>query len=52
MKININNEVLLHQRGLLASGVHCGIKKSSLKKDLAIIYSEVPCYCMWRLYKK
>ncbi|GAB6169421.1 bifunctional glutamate N-acetyltransferase/amino-acid acetyltransferase ArgJ [Clostridium carnis] len=28
--------------GFLASGIHCGLKKSSLKLDLALIYSEVP----------
>lgn len=28
--------------GFLASGIHCGLKKSTLKKDLALIYSEVP----------
>ena len=28
--------------GFLASGIHCGLKKSSLQKDLALIYSEVP----------
>lgn len=28
--------------GFLASGIHCGLKKSDLKKDLALIYSEVP----------
>lgn len=28
--------------GFLASGVHCGLKQGSLKKDLALIYSEVP----------
>lgn len=28
--------------GFQASGIHCGLKKSSLKKDLALIYSEVP----------
>ena len=41
MKININNGVTA-PKGFKAAGVHCGIKKSSLKKDLAIIYSDVP----------
>ena len=27
--------------GFKASGIHCGLKKSSLKKDLALIYSDV-----------
>lgn len=29
-------------KGFLASGIYCGLKKSNLKKDLALIYSEVP----------
>lgn len=29
--------------GFLASGIHCGIRKNKSKKDLAIIFSEVPC---------
>ncbi|MBE6072116.1 MAG: bifunctional glutamate N-acetyltransferase/amino-acid acetyltransferase ArgJ [Clostridium butyricum] len=29
-------------KGFLASGIHCGLKKSNLKKDLALIYSEIP----------
>ena len=41
MKININNGVTA-PNGFKAAGVHCGIKKNSLKKDLAIIYSDVP----------
>ena len=41
MKININNGVTA-PNGFKAAGVHCGIKKGSLKKDLAIIYSDVP----------
>ena len=28
-------------KGFKASGVHCGIRKNKLKKDLALIYSEV-----------
>ena len=30
-------------KGFLANGVHCGIRKNKSKKDLAIIYSQVPC---------
>lgn len=30
-------------RGFLASGIHAGIRKNKMKKDLALIYSEVPC---------
>ena len=29
--------------GFLAAGVHCGIRKNRTKKDLALIYSKVPC---------
>lgn len=29
-------------KGFLASGVHCGIRKNQSKRDLALIYSEVP----------
>ena len=30
-------------KGFKASGVHCGIRKNRTKRDLALIYSEVPC---------
>ena len=29
--------------GFTAAGVHCGIRKNKTKKDLALLYSEVPC---------
>ena len=29
-------------KGFSAGGVHCGIRKNRTKKDLALIYSEVP----------
>ena len=29
-------------KGFKASGVHCGIRKNKEKKDLALIYSEIP----------
>ena len=29
-------------KGFTAAGVHCGIRKSRTKKDLALIYSQVP----------
>ena len=32
-------------KGFLASGVHCGVRKNRTKKDLALIYSEVPATC-------
>jgi len=31
-------------KGFLASGIHCGVKSGTTKKDLALIYSEVPCF--------
>ncbi len=30
-------------KGFSANGLHCGIRKNKSKKDLAFIYSEVPC---------
>ncbi len=30
-------------KGFLANGLHCGIRKNRTKRDLALIYSEVPC---------
>ncbi len=30
-------------KGFTAGGVHCGIRKNRTKKDLALIFSEVPC---------
>ena len=29
-------------KGFTASGIHCGVRKNRTKKDLALIYSEVP----------
>ncbi len=29
--------------GFLANGVHCGIRKNKIKKDLALVYSEARC---------
>ena len=29
-------------KGFTANGVHCGIRKSQTKKDLSLIFSEVP----------
>ena len=30
-------------KGFTAGGIHCGIRKNKSKKDLALIFSEVPC---------
>lgn len=37
--------------GFLASGIHCGLKKGTLKNDLALVYSEVPA-CAAGMYTK
>ena len=29
-------------KGFTANGIHCGVRKNKLKKDLSLIYSEVP----------
>ena len=29
-------------KGFLANGLHCGVRKNPGKKDLALIYSEIP----------
>ena len=42
MNINYIEGGITAPKGFLASGIHCGLKKSNLKKDLALIYSEVP----------
>jgi len=41
MMIKINGGVCAAQ-GFAANGIHCGIRKNKTKKDLALIYSEVP----------
>lgn len=43
MKFEIVSGSVTAPKGFLAAGIHCGIKKNSLKKDLALIYSEEPC---------
>lgn len=30
-------------KGFQANGIHCGVRKNRIKKDLALIYSETPC---------
>ena len=32
-------------KGFTAGGVHCGIRKSRTKRDLALIVSDVPASC-------
>lgn len=42
MNINYIEGGITAPQGFLASGIYCGLKKSNLKKDLALIYSEIP----------
>lgn len=42
MDFKIINGGVTAPKGYLASGIHCGVKEGSTKKDLALIYSEVP----------
>ena len=44
MNIKTINGGITAPKGFLASGIHCGLKKNKEMKDLALIYSEVPCY--------
>ena len=32
-------------KGFTANGVHCGVRKNRTKKDLALIFSEIPASC-------
>lgn len=43
MDFKIVNGNVTAAKGFLSSGIHCGLKKNTLKRDLALIYSEVPC---------
>ncbi|MEG0296978.1 MAG: bifunctional glutamate N-acetyltransferase/amino-acid acetyltransferase ArgJ [Clostridium sp.] len=38
-------------KGFLAAGIHCGLKKNVIKKDLALIYSEVKANA-WGVFTK
>ncbi len=42
MDIKLINGGVCAAAGFMAGGVHCGIRKNKTKKDLALIYSEVP----------
>lgn len=42
MEIKYINGGITAPEGFLASGIYCGIKQGTVKKDLALIYSEVP----------
>lgn len=41
----IENGSVTSAKGFLASGVNCGVKAGTTKRDVALIYSEVPCTC-------
>ncbi|MEG1964277.1 MAG: bifunctional glutamate N-acetyltransferase/amino-acid acetyltransferase ArgJ [Clostridia bacterium] len=43
MEINYINGGVCAPKGFYASGIHCGIRKSKSKKDLALIYSKTIC---------
>lgn len=43
MNYKIINGSVTSPKGFLASGIHCGVKSGSSKKDLALIYSKSPC---------
>ena len=45
MKITLIPGGVCAAQGFTANGVHCGIRKSRTKKDLAMIYSAVPAAC-------
>ena len=40
--MNIIDGGVCAAKGFTANGVHCGIRKNKTKKDLALIYSEIP----------
>ena len=40
--INVIEGGVTAAKGFTANGVHCGIRKNRTKRDLALIYSEVP----------
>lgn len=41
MKFKVIDGGVTAPKGFLASGIHCGVKEGTTKKDLALIYSEV-----------
>ena len=46
--MNIMKEIsggICAAKGFTASGIHCGIRKGRNKKDLSLIFSEVPASC-------
>lgn len=43
MNYTVLNKSVTAPKGFWASGIHCGVKDGTTKKDLALVYSEVPC---------
>ena len=43
MNYTVLNKSVTAPKGFLASGIHCGVKDGTTKKDLALVYSKVPC---------
>ncbi|MBZ9692753.1 bifunctional glutamate N-acetyltransferase/amino-acid acetyltransferase ArgJ [Clostridium sp. M14] len=41
MEFNYIDGGITSPKGFFASGIHCGLKRNTMKKDLALIYSEV-----------
>ena len=41
--MNITDGGICAAKGFKANGIHCGIRKSRTKRDLALIYSEKVC---------
>ena len=41
--MNIISGGVCAAKGFKANGIHCGIRKNKTKRDLSLIYSEVPC---------
>ena len=40
--MNIISGGVCAAKGFTANGIHCGIRRNKTKRDLALIYSEVP----------
>ncbi|MBP3583787.1 MAG: bifunctional glutamate N-acetyltransferase/amino-acid acetyltransferase ArgJ [Clostridia bacterium] len=45
MEIKITSGGVCAAKGFTANGIHAGIRKNKTKKDLSLIYSEVPASC-------
>ena len=43
MNYTVLNKSVTAPKGFLASGIHCGVKDGTTNKDIALVYSEVPC---------